>query len=94
MSHTITGCEIHKYHWPPVSDPDVHHIIPQAHGGPNTPDNRVVICPSGHRNVHVALRAMLAGKPVPKVTRSERRLAQQGYDGITATRPHPTIPTQ
>jgi len=85
MSHTKTDCVVHAYHWPPVTDPDTHHIIPLAHGGPDVPDNEVVICPNGHRNIHEALRAMLAGKPVPKVTRKERRLAQRGYDGIMAT---------
>lgn len=33
-------------------------------------------------NVHEALRALLAGQPVPKVTRAERRLAEQGYAAI------------
>ena len=33
-----------------------HHVLPLAWGGPDEPDNRVPLCPTGHAIVHVLLR--------------------------------------
>jgi HNH endonuclease len=51
-------CELHEYHSPEVTSFDVHHVIPQAAGGPDTEENKVVICPTGHRNVHNLIRLL------------------------------------
>lgn len=32
-----------------VDSPDVHHITPRSEGGPNEPENLVVLCPNCHR---------------------------------------------
>lgn len=32
-----------------VDSPDVHHIKPRAEGGPNDPENLIVLCPNCHR---------------------------------------------
>lgn len=32
-----------------------HHVVPLAWGGPNTQDNLVTLCPTGHAVVHVLL---------------------------------------
>lgn len=32
-----------------VDSPDVHHITPRSEGGPNTPENLIVLCPNCHR---------------------------------------------
>lgn len=31
---------------------EVHHVIPLAEGGPDTPDNAVAICPNCHKEAH------------------------------------------
>lgn len=33
----------------PLDNPEVHHIIPRNEGGPNDPDNLIVLCPTCHR---------------------------------------------
>lgn len=32
---------------------DIHHIINKAHGGLDSPDNLIIICPNCHRSIHV-----------------------------------------
>ncbi|WP_336135244.1 HNH endonuclease [Natronomonas amylolytica] len=32
-----------------VDSPDIHHIKPRAEGGPNDPENLIVLCPNCHR---------------------------------------------
>lgn len=71
-------CEIHRYHWPPVLETEVHHVWPQGMGGPDVAENRVRICPQGHTNIHVVLRALARGRAAPKATRRERQLAVRG----------------
>lgn len=48
-------------------------------GGPDEETNRVVVCPTGHFNIHAALAALVFNHPMPKVSRSERQLAMTGY---------------
>ena len=71
-------CAVHRYHWPPVRETERHHVQPLSMGGPDTPANIVKICPTGHANIHVALRDLVHLR-VPKGTREERRLAQVGF---------------
>lgn len=51
--------------------------------GPDVESNTVPICPTGHRNVHRALRALVKGEPMFG-TPTERALAKQGYDSWVA----------
>jgi len=56
-----------------------HHILPQEFGGQTTADNLVWVCDTGHYNIHAALDAMIDKKPVPKVSRSELKVALEGF---------------
>lgn len=61
--------------------------MPLADGGPNIAANRVVVCPTGHANVHAFLDLLRKGKPIDwdverRFTREERRLARLGWDRI------------
>lgn len=55
------ACELHAYHSPEVASFDEHHIVPRADGGPDRPTNMLVVCPTGHRNLHVLLAQMKRG---------------------------------
>jgi hypothetical protein len=37
-----------------------HHIQPLSWGGPNTPDNLVLVCSNCHQGTHTALNALVA----------------------------------
>lgn len=91
MSHTRgVTCQVHGWHRPRVHEPDVHHIWPLGDGGPQTADNQVVVCPTGHRNIHQLLAQYRAwadrGVPPWSIRRQyslgERRLAAQGWAEI------------
>ncbi len=78
-------CQVHRRHIPWVSDVEIHHIHPTGMGGPNTPDNQVDTCPTGHTNLHNLLRLALRGnmdvKDIPwylrrKYSRSERLITE------------------
>lgn len=79
---TLAGdqCEVHGSHRPPVLETQVHHIQPTYMGGPDTPVNKVRICGTGHESVHVLIRALVAGKPLPKAALADLKLARRGYD--------------
>lgn len=70
-----------------------HHIHPLGHGGQDTEDNEVWLCPTAHSNVHELLRAFLKyeGLPPWEIRKSFgpyiRDLAEQGYERIMETRP-------
>ena len=76
-------CEAHRYHWPPVRETVVHHIWPRGMGGPDRAPNRIRICPTGHANVHRAIRAIIRGVK-PEGGRAELALAQRAVDEWTA----------
>jgi hypothetical protein len=42
-------------HTPKVVVFHEHHIVPISYGGPNTPENLVLLCPTGHATVHKLL---------------------------------------
>lgn len=68
----------------------MHHVFPLGHGGPNVPENRVVLCPTAHANVHVLLSYMLrhvGDPPEGRVNTFTELIARRGYDQIvTAAR--------
>jgi hypothetical protein len=68
-------CAVHRYHWPPVRETVLHHMWPLGMGGPDVPANLVRICPTGHSNVHRAVRAIIRNVK-PEGTRAELNLAR------------------
>lgn len=83
---TTQPCLVHKIHKPESHLNHQHHVWALGDGGPDIPDNLVVICPTGHANVHDLLKhfKIFMGK-VPydvykRYTHEERRLAKLGYD--------------
>lgn len=84
----MISCQIHAEHIPRVSMPDLHHIWPLEYGGPNSPENRIVVCPTGHRNIHELLLEYKHRRRKPpweirkKYHPAERRYAQLGWDRI------------
>lgn len=45
-------CLCVRDHNPNPMEPHDHHIIPKSWGGPDTPENKVKLCPTAHSNVH------------------------------------------
>jgi hypothetical protein len=81
---TIPGnhCTVHGYHWPKPMRTVKHHIHPLAHGGPDTKANLVLVCDTGHYNIHDLLAQLMLGLPMFGGTRAERTYAAQGYEAI------------
>lgn len=77
-------------HRPGVMEFIEHHIVPSFMGGPDTPENRIWICPNTHYNTHEILRLLVArvglltyeqakalnARPVPRYAFN---LALEGY---------------
>ena len=65
---------------------EIHHIWPTAYHGPDTPENKVKVCPSAHSDIHHLMELMLRGKTYglhlygPAV----RQLAKAGYRQVIA----------
>ena len=62
-------CLVHKTHAPTPKVNCVHHVWPKGKGGPNIAANRVVVCPTGHYNIHSLLAEYekASGDPGSKV---------------------------
>lgn len=82
---TAAECQIHTRHVPNPHVNEVHHIWPLGKGGPDIPENRIVVCATGHNNIHHLIREheLHKGK-VPYIVlrtyaKSERDLARLGY---------------
>lgn len=76
------GCVLHRIHFPKPSRTHQHHRFPkylQLRIWPTVRHPQVVdVCPTGHDDVHAALDAIFAGRPIPKgVGRKERELAHE-----------------
>jgi hypothetical protein len=85
---TERACHVHGSHRPEAITLHVHHVQPISMGGPSVPDNKVVVCPTGHFNVHAVLAALVFDQPQPKATRNEVELARRGYEAwIAAGKP-------
>ena len=84
-------CSIHRYHSPRPQETDLHHVLPLSWGGPNTDENVIPVCQTGHANVHRLLTAFrrsngfVAWEIQRQFGYAERLLAKQGYDAWEAT---------
>lgn len=78
---TALPCQVHGRHSPTSHINHVHHIWPQADGGPNVADNKVVVCPTGHYNIHTILDAWRKGNSVDmrRYSQGERAYAYLGW---------------
>lgn len=68
---------------------NVHHILPQAHGGPTVKENLITVCPNTHNNTHELLDYMLRHNgAMPDngkgFNRLAKELAKRGYEAIKA----------
>jgi hypothetical protein len=72
-------CALHRNHGSarPIRGA-VHHVWPQAAGGPDTPTNRVHICSNGHDAVHAVMWAIVNNHPLPRCSRTELAMAKRG----------------
>lgn len=100
MSGLVTlalhDCEVHLEHRPRIDRAggkftvEKHHIHPLGFDGPDTPDNWIYICPTGHTAVHELLRIWVKteAKPPWEIARyyhpAERHLAEEGFVRIKA----------
>ena len=64
-------------HRPTPAISQLHHVWPLGMGGPKDGE-RVPMCGTHHLDVHEAIRALVAGKPVPRgIGRGELALARE-----------------
>lgn len=54
-------CWCVKTHSPMVNRTHIHHIHPLSMGGPDTPANRIPLCPTTHGEVHLILEHFARG---------------------------------
>ena len=83
---TSQACQVHKTHSPRSHVNERHHIWPQGENGPTVPENMVVVCATGHNNIHQLISMIKkAGGELPPSTvlrtfaAEEIRLAKLGY---------------
>ncbi len=87
---TRQPCQQHSRHHPASHLNEQHHIWPLGMGGPDSPDNRVVICPTGHNNVHALLKLFQLHRGEPPYAElrvfafGERELARLGWQRYQA----------
>ncbi len=85
---TALPCEVHRGHTPRTHVNERHHVWPLGHGGPNRIANIVVVCATGHNNIHSFLSLLLDfdGKvewnTARQFTSGERDVAMLGYKRI------------
>lgn len=92
VTHLLTkpvDCEVHGRHAPHSHVNEHHHVWPKGEGGPSVPENVVVVCATGHNNIHLLIRLFKAHKGAPpySVLRTfstgEREYAALGYQRLT-----------
>lgn len=96
-------CLLHAVHRPGIKRADGkfsverHHIHPLEYDGPDTADNTVYVCPTGHTAIHELLRAEVksGGKAPWSIRRfysvAEREYALEGYNRIVAAGKLPSV---
>lgn len=84
MARDNKGFACHAHH--DMVSYEIHHVWPTCYHGPDTPDNKVKICPNAHSDIHYLMERMLRGKRFNWREYGEkvRRLAIQGYDQVIA----------
>lgn len=88
LLHTSLPCLIHPTHQPHPHVNHLHHVWPRGDGGPNIEANRVVVCPTGHYNIHHLLERFKAshghlhGEALHGYGPQEVDLAQLGWARI------------
>lgn len=46
------NCRCVTKHVPRAMELHRHHVWPVSEGGPDTPENQIILCPSTHSNIH------------------------------------------
>lgn len=96
MSSSV-ACALHQTHCPSLHDTDDHHVVPKSwfeKAGIAVQTPHALICPTGHRNVHLLIDHLVEHGGVfdwdfaKHYAAAERDLALQGYtlgvqDGLT-----------
>lgn len=86
---TTADCRVHTRHTPQPHENHRHHVWPKGMGGPDIEDNIVVVCPTGHYNIHDLLQQYIlhGGEPPYAVLRKyafkERHYAELGFKRLT-----------
>lgn len=86
---TVQPCQLHTKHMPETHVNQRHHIWPLSEGGPDTEDNVIVTCATGHANVHdminqyVMHMGNLPYSVLRRYSMQERHFAKLGYDRMT-----------
>jgi len=85
---TALPCTVHRNHSPRSHINHRHHIWPLGEGGPDVKANIVVVCATGHSNIHALLDVYRATGATPgyrvrrRFSAGERRLAAAGWDAM------------
>ncbi len=87
-------CEVSRWHVPVPTRFVLHHVQPQAAGGPSTPGNLVQVCDNCHYTIHRLMLAMKLGTPLPKAHRAQLALARRGYGACLAAGTTHLIPNE
>lgn len=89
---TSQPCTIHGDHRPNSHLNHRHHVWPLGDGGPDSPTNVVVVCPTGHENIHLLIRLLkkyngiLSRFMLRGFSKEEIKLAYLGYERLTKRR--------
>lgn len=82
---TLASCVLHRDHVPATHINEIHHVWPKGDGGPDIPENRIVVCATGHNNIHKLINEFKSyeGRVPYTVLRTysfeERRYAKLGW---------------
>ncbi len=85
------SCPCVTEHRPTLTIAHWHHVLPLSWGGPDTADNRQLMCPNTHYGLHLLLNALRRYRgDVPWEYRRRfgpyaRRMAEEGYERWIAT---------
>lgn len=86
---TAAPCQVHGKHIPTSHVNERHHVWPKGNGGPDIPANIVVVCATGHNNIHqliklyTAYRGAVPYSELRAYSTGERKLGKLGYERIT-----------
>src|SRR6266498_2833553 len=73
------ACQVHITHQPKALLLEYHHILPLTMGGANTDANKVIVCPTGHYNIHNIMKLLYTGWNLKLPgSRLEQKFAHRG----------------